>query len=229
MSHLGGWECPQTCVSPHATYTNVVGCVVGSNVEALDVPGYTHAHALTVLRYAWSRLWFPWMSHLAGWECPKTCACPHVVYTRVVGCVVGSNVEPPDVSSYTHALALTTLRHACSRLWFIWMSQLGGWECPQICVYPHVAYTSVVGCVVGSNVEAPGVSGYKHAHALTVLRHACSRLWFPWMSHLAGRKCPKTCACPHVVYTSVVGCVVGSNVEPPGCVQLHACTCTDGA
>jgi hypothetical protein len=81
-------------------------------------------------------------------------------------------------------------------------------------VCPYVVYISVVGCVVGSNVEAPGVSGYKHAHALTALR-ACM-LWIMVSLDNAPSRVeipPKTCVCPHVVYTSMVGCVVGSNVE----------------
>jgi hypothetical protein len=49
---------------------------------------------------------------------------------------------------------------------------------PKTCVCPHVVYTCVVGCVVGSNDEAPGVSGYMHAHALMELTHACSRFEF---------------------------------------------------
>jgi hypothetical protein len=36
--------------------------------------------------------------------------------------------------------------------------------------------------VVGSNVEATGVFGYTHAHALTALTYACSGLWFFWKS-----------------------------------------------
>jgi hypothetical protein len=47
---------------------------------------------------------------------------------------------------------------------FLCILSLGGWKClPKTCVCTHVVYTSVV----GSNVEASGVSGYTHAHALT--------------------------------------------------------------
>jgi hypothetical protein len=49
---------------------------------------------------------------------------------------------------------------------------------PKTCVCPHIVYTSVVGCVVRSNVEAPGVSDDMHAHALTTLTHAYSGLGF---------------------------------------------------
>jgi hypothetical protein len=56
---------------------------------------------------------------------PKTCLCPHVVYTYVVGCVVGSIDEAPGVSGYTHAHALMELTHACSRFEFLWKSSPG--------------------------------------------------------------------------------------------------------
>jgi hypothetical protein len=69
---------------------------------------------------------------------PKTCACPHIVYTSVVGCVIGSNVEAQSVPSYTHAHALMALRHACSGLGFLWISHLEGWEYPPKLVYLHM-------------------------------------------------------------------------------------------
>jgi hypothetical protein len=61
---------------------------------------------------------------------------------------------------------------------FLYKLSLGGWDAPKTCVCTHVVYKSVV----GSNVEAPGVSGYTHAHALTPHPHACSRLGFLWKS-----------------------------------------------
>jgi hypothetical protein len=40
----------------------------------------------------------------------------------------------------------------------------------------------MVGSVVGSNIQAHGVSGDMHAHALTTLTHAYSGLGFLWKS-----------------------------------------------
>jgi cytochrome c oxidase subunit IV len=54
-----------------------------------------------------------------GGNAPKTCVCPYVVYKSVVGYIVGSNIEAPSVSGYTHAHAPMTLRHACSRSGFV--------------------------------------------------------------------------------------------------------------
>jgi hypothetical protein len=119
---------------------------------------------------------------------PEIGAFPHVVYTSVVGCVVGSNVEAPDVCGYTHAHALMALRHACSGLGFLWMSHLGGWE------------SSVVGCDFGANVEAPDVCGNTHAHAWMALRHACSGLGFLWMSIAPWRMgMPQKFVCVHML------------------------------
>jgi hypothetical protein len=67
-----------------------------------------------------------------------------------------------------------------------------GGNAPKTCVYPHVVYTSVV----ESNVEASGVFGYMHAHALMALTHAYSRLGFLWKSSTGENResiCANTC------------------------------------
>jgi hypothetical protein len=118
-------------VCPHVVYTSLVGCVVGSNVEASGVSGYKHAYAVISLRACMLLIRVsldvaPWRVGMPPNLCISTC-CIH----KCGGVCYWSNVEAPDVSYYTHTHAMTALRHACSGLWFLLMSHLGGWECTR--------------------------------------------------------------------------------------------------